>query len=506
MTNDRRIFTLCGAIRASFFVIFIAGAISSIQACVTTQGSKPAAAQEPKSEAAEPVNPEDLEIIEVAKRIEKEVEELRGLKFKRSVKKGVYDKERLAKLLKKAAEEENLSEQFAWQQSAYKIFGLIPESMDMMKEMEEVLMEQIGGFYDPKTQELRVMRGFKGAIGDILMAHELCHALDDQYYDLQNVDDTNKKLAPDNDDRNFAAHAVMEGCATDLMNRFAMQQMMNGKMSAKDMMSEEMLSNPAFSGKRAAAAPPIIVTPLMEMYMSGASFLARGKGTMGMGQTDPEDVEFAFLNPPLSSEQVLHPKKYWDKKSRDLPMDITIPDLAPALGDGWKKLGSNVLGEIGVAILTLPPEKDDEPTDEKNPLADAMKMINRKKTSKESKGWDGDRFEIYQNKDGVQLLVWASVWDTPGDAKEMHDWLVANIQDKAKKNLIKTPQLTKTDYQGDGKLFHLALPYPKAEEVPARITEAVERALTLCKEKTQAVEAKPMKRDIKPVITEPADK
>lgn len=385
------------------------------------------AAQEAPAPASQPASdPADLEVIATANRIEKQVEEMRGLKFKYPVKKGIYDKERLAKFLDTMSKKEGIETQMAWQEKAMKMLGLIPDSMDVLQETKDLLLEQIGGFYDPESRELRVMRGFTGFVGDILMAHELCHALEDQYFGLKEIDEANKAAAPDNDDRQFAAHAVMEGSATDLMNRFTMAGISTGKVKMEEL--KDVGANPALSGERAMKAPPILVRPLMEMYLSGATFLARGKGMAGVVQTDPEDVENAFWNPPLSSEQVLHPAKYWNKKKLDLPQAVTLPELAETLGSGWKKLGSNVMGELGVAILTMPPEPEEPETQGKeDSMKAAMKLLTAKKFTEESSGWDGDRYAIYQNGAGDAILAWVVTFDRDTDAKEFETWLQANL-------------------------------------------------------------------------------
>src|SRR5258708_40292963 len=55
-----------------------------------------------------------------------------------------------------------------------------------------------------------------------------------------------------------------------------------------------------------------------------------------------------FQNPPTSTAQVLHPEKY---RQGTQPVEITLPDLAPALGNGWEALDQDVLGEIDHRIL-----------------------------------------------------------------------------------------------------------------------------------------------------------
>lgn len=401
-------------LRLSLAISAILASSLALATAAAAQGAAPAG-----SKPAERAPETDEQAIELANRIEKLVEKTRGLKFKREVKKGVYDKERLARFLAEQMKKEKVEDQYAWQEPAWKLLGLVPESFDVQKEMTELLLEQIGGFYDPDTKELRVMRGFGGLVGEILMAHELCHALEDQHFDLKAIDDANKKADPDDEDRTFAAHAVMEGSATDLMNRFALKRMQEGGMSQQDLLGSIDLTNPAFSGEKARKAPPILVRPLLEMYLSGASFLARG-AMMGARKSD---VRRAFLSPPLSSEQVLHPEKYWDPKTLDVPRTVALPNLAETLGKGWDRLGSNVLGELGVAILTAEKAPEPDPNEKPNPLAEAMKMLTAEKTTALSRGWDGDRYDLYGGPGGARLLAWVSVWDTEDDAKEVELWL-----------------------------------------------------------------------------------
>ena len=58
-------------------------------------------------------------------------------------------------------------------------------------------------------------------------------------------------------------------------------------------------------------------------------------------------VDEAYRNPPLSTEQILHPEKYRDQI--DLPMSIDLGVLKP--GDGWKEVCRNVLGEMQMGVM-----------------------------------------------------------------------------------------------------------------------------------------------------------
>jgi hypothetical protein len=71
-------------------------------------------------------------------------------------------------------------------------------------------------------------------------------------------------------------------------------------------------------------------------YMSGMEF---AQSLFDRGGWDAIDA--AYANPPVSTEQILHPDRY----PADQPVTVELPDLQSVLGDGWTELYTNVLGE-----------------------------------------------------------------------------------------------------------------------------------------------------------------
>ena len=45
------------------------------------------------------------------------------------------------------------------EETAYKLFGMLPDSMDLRKFLLAVLNEQVVGYYDPATKVLYVVEG-----------------------------------------------------------------------------------------------------------------------------------------------------------------------------------------------------------------------------------------------------------------------------------------------------------------------------------------------------------
>ena len=67
------------------------------------------------------------------------------------------------------------------QQRAYRVLGLIPDTLQLAPLLQRLLEEQIIGFYDPATKVLYVVDGAPKALLAQTVTHELVHALQDQY-------------------------------------------------------------------------------------------------------------------------------------------------------------------------------------------------------------------------------------------------------------------------------------------------------------------------------------
>ena len=242
----------------------------------------------------------------------------------------------------------------------------------------------------------------KGLAGPIL-AHELVHALDDQLF---NLDGTMEELK-DESDALQAFRFVVEGSGTAGGNRWTMEHVNEVNLAGtNEMMAEQQAS--------LAAAPLWLWKPLLGAYMQGAAFLTRGSDVLGsqLKQADPKDIERAFRDRPLSTEQVLHPEKYWDPERRDDPRKARF--TLGALPQGWSALREDTLGELGLALV-LEQAMPNEPIDMKNP----MTILGIQYTNELAAGWDADRV-ILLGKEGQSWMRLVSVWDTERDAGEFY--------------------------------------------------------------------------------------
>ncbi len=338
------------------------------------------------------------------KKLQKIVEEERGLKFKSAVKVQVQDEDDLKKMVEKSFDEEWPAEKAKKAEAAYKKLGLIPQDMELRSFMVELLADSIGGYYDPKTKQLflirrkaggndemnKMMEQMYGTDWDTMATiHELTHALQDQHYDLSTIPTDMEG----EDDLTKAMQCVFEGEANYVMY----DHVLGAKgMKLRSLPSLKMfLSGGAQGSPKMNAAPEFLKRGLAFPYMEGMVFvhavLTKGEGW--------EKVEEMYSKLPLSTEQIIHPEKFIDG---DWPQQVRLPDLAGALGKGWELVDQNTLGELNVQIM----------------LGEFMSRKKYPKTiAKASAGWDGDRYAVYQ-KGEETALAWFSTWDTEEDAQE----------------------------------------------------------------------------------------
>ena len=366
------------------------------------------------------------------------VEELRGQDFNRHVPAAMQTPGQFIEFAMAEFESEYGMDSFEATSEAYRLLGLIEPELNLLETTLDLLRTQVGGYYDPKTKRFYMMNSFnQGAMADIILAHELTHALDDQRYDLQAM----FAVAKGNADYEFAVRAVVEGSGTSLMNLFAIQGVMKGWLTLDAASMNAMMAEQAESMQD---APPYLIITLALPYLEGNKLLTRKADTMvaAMAVPDPEDLKASFLSPPKSSEQVLHFEKYWDADQLDEPTILDLPDLSHELGDGWVLEDKNVLGELGCFIMTARQLPD---------LASAQGQIAGRWTNDAATGWDGDLYQSYLGPDGQRLLHWTSVWDTPDDAKEFAEALEErlSIENGFLKSVARSGQVVRVAFAND---------------------------------------------------------
>src|SRR5207237_1265179 len=94
-------------------------------------------------------------------------------------------------------------------QAAYRLFGLIPDSLDLRRTMIDLLTEQVAGYFDPDSNALYIPTDIDPSQARLVISHELVHALQHQYLNLDSLVELKRQ-----NDRRSAAQAIHEGQAT----------------------------------------------------------------------------------------------------------------------------------------------------------------------------------------------------------------------------------------------------------------------------------------------------
>lgn len=331
--------------------------------------------------------------------IKLEIEALRGMKFKRPVAVSTANLEQFSGYVKERIEQDTSPQDLEAQELVAKMLGVIPVEMSLMGTYMKMIESQVGGFYDPNTESFCLMEQFGGDLARVVLAHELTHALDDQYYD---IDGTLAKIQK-NSDQSTAYHAVVEGSGTATQNAWLMS-----KLSEID---TKQIANAGGIGTAGMEdAPPFLWKPMLGVYLKGAAFLVRSSSILAGSSKAPtaSDLHVAFKRPPLSTEQILHPEKYWDAEKRDDPLPVSL--RTEQLPEGWSVLAEDTLGELGLGFVV-------EPRAKRSGLKGMLQMFATKYTYPASEGWGGDRYLLLA-RGASRLLLLRTLWDSEADRAE----------------------------------------------------------------------------------------
>ncbi len=357
---------------------------------------------------------------QAAAQVQKNLEQIYGAAFPQPVRIEVIGRGEVEAILAEELDRDIPAEEMRFRQQAMRQFGLLPPGCDLRRTILDLFAEQVEGFYMPRQRILYLIKG--RPFQDILIAHELTHALQDQTYDLYALQKARRR----DDDAAAALQAVAEGQAVLAMNAYARRF-----VSLWSMAFDNVVMWLAFASRNARlrAAPLALREGLFFPYLKGTPFVRRAWGKDGLTGSFR-----LFAHLPESSEQILRPDKYYAKPDR--PTGISLSDLAAVLGEDWRCLGEQTLGEFGLIVLARSLGADER-------AAETM-----------ADGWDGDRFVLCEKKgEGNSFgLAWLSTWDTI-EASERFCRLYAALVTRRLVGVTPTRQKGKWLWKsGDGKV------------------------------------------------------
>lgn len=336
------------------------------------------------------------ELVEQIESIEDFVEEVRGLEPLEDIDRRFPARADAVEQVKALYETEIPPELRQRLDRFYVAFDFLPPGSDYIDLYLSALEVQIGGFYNSVTKEMNTLLLNGGEPGDelplleqIIYAHEFTHALQDQHFDLTELD----LLTADKPDQAQAVLALIEGDASLVMNLY-MQALSarNPLGTTMQLLAQGFSTNTLFLPPD---LPDIITAELLSSYTDGAAFVG---AIMADGGLEAVNAAFEPDNLPQSTEQILHPQKYLDGEG---PMTVMLnaPDLDPA----WETIWDTTFGEFYLREYL-------------------RTQVPRRQAVTVAAGWGGDHYQIYHNTETDQLAWLMHIeWDSAKDADEFTD-------------------------------------------------------------------------------------
>jgi hypothetical protein len=387
------------------------------------------------------------DLLQTADEMLKITSRLRNLEPMAPISRGVKSREEISKFLNEKTQEEYNDREIKEEEKLLRLLGLLPASITNYKEFVlKLYAEQIGGFYDPAQKTFFIASWLPVEEQKPVMVHELTHALQDQHFKFGEILKADQKAH--NDDRALAHQAFIEGDAMAVMLNYQLEpskmnfsQMPDMAIFMKSMQSTEMDRSPTIK-----SAPAFLRESLIFPYASGVSFLQK----FWVKNPSWKSVDMIYSDMPASSEQIMHPEKYFGK--RDAPITVNAEEIASRLGKQWRITYRNVLGEFSLNLLL------------NLYLTDA-------RAGRSAAGWGGDEVCLIENEKGKNAALISTVWDAENEAEEfflsMQQWLknkhpkgITTIDDK-NFLLVNGDEIDKLKLEGTA--VNIIIGFPKSE-------------------------------------------
>ena len=344
--------------------------------------------------------------------IRRQVETLRGKEFLHEVPVYMISEKEIRAISDRELDKEfpgpklrSYEELLAW-------LDIVPPQTDLKAVYADFMTDQVAGLYDSDAKEMCIpsfsngttnlgkkvaqkkLEAVSAKMENIVLAHEFTHALEDQYWPIDDPEDHDSKASTD---RGTAHDFLTEGSATRQMIEVIPAQMGGGSPNSyfllwnliHSRLGEWALNydlSQAWKSPDALApgVPETLARTEAMPYSFGYTFC-----TDVMRQWGVDGLDYIYNHPPVSSAQVMHPKKCWEW--RDFPVQINLPETLPG---GWKQVSADSVGEAGLAVL----------------FGCQFKGLNHSLGL--ARGWDGDHVALFEGSGGHRVLLWASSWDS----------------------------------------------------------------------------------------------
>jgi hypothetical protein len=289
-------------------------------------------------------------------------------------------------------------------QEVYSLLGFIPANVNLLQiALDAYSQPFVLAFYDPDARAIFLFEeqlGSGNAFINYVLSHEFVHALQDQHYDLNAVALTFTVVGDQAHfdwDAAFAFSALVEGDARNLDTAYLRQEITGTEALS---LLRSLASLPSLDPNK---YPPVVIREISWPYEAGAGFLNSNTPKTQGG------IAGIYAARPRTTEQIIHPEKYIAKEGAR-PVDLQ--PLTPALGPGWREIGSANFGEFAWQNYLL------------------LGVSDGTAVSRAAAGWGGDRFTLYGLDGGARLFHSRVAWDSQAEAQEFWTTFVSSLRNR----------------------------------------------------------------------------
>jgi hypothetical protein len=290
----------------------------------------------------------------------------------------------------------------------YAALGFWPADFDLVRVQLRAQSGAVGAFYTPAERAFTLVphgpgrtSGYARVEKEAQVVHEYVHAIQDESLGLSRL-----KMYAGND-RGNAVRALLEGDAVLAMSIYTVGRR-HGRDKERRLAYVTRETARRRKGMQAILrmpdmrkAPKVIGVNMVFPYTGGSMFVETAYRRGGWAA-----VNACYRTPPISTEQIIHPEKFFRKKPRqpiEDPVKIDLPDVPAAALPGARLIDVDSLGELEITVL----------------LAGA---VSNARARMSAAGWGGDRYAAYERTAGAAagelVICWLSVWDSERDARE----------------------------------------------------------------------------------------
>ena len=319
-----------------------------------------------------------------------QVSQISGLEIKQPVRSAVVNREQIRVYIQERLKQTSTPEQLHAQEVALEKFGLLPKGFRLGDFVLDLLSEQATAYYDPRRKEFFLADWAPLDLQKPAIAHELMHALQDQHFGLDRF------LLQDgmSQDEQTARAAVVEGQGVMVMMDYmlaARGEKAEDYPNLSEYVSKATLAEtskfPVFG-----AAPAYLRESLLFPYTMGLGYVRSVLVKMGK-----KGYAEMLRNPPRSTREILHPGT-----SPGPTVDLSAPAVPKNAREGFRKLDSNVLGELDLFVLF-------------------KQFLGEEEARSLAPAWRGLKYDVYEHPDGGVLVAHRSVWKDAAAARAFAD-------------------------------------------------------------------------------------